>query len=179
MEALILEGCFEAVLDITTTELADNLCEGICSAGPARVTAATEKGIPQIVVPGCLDMVNFGHLDTVPVRYKNRKLYSWAPDVTLMRTNVEENEVLGEELTQKLTHAQSPVTVMLPNQGISQIDKAGDIFYDQESDLALFDSIKKYAGENIKVIDCDMHINDPAFAELLVGNLLSMLRQNP
>ncbi|WP_439581814.1 Tm-1-like ATP-binding domain-containing protein [Dyadobacter bucti] len=179
MEALILEGCFEAVLDITTTELADNLCEGICSAGPARVTAATEKGIPQIVVPGCLDMVNFGHLDTVPVRYKDRKLYSWAPDVTLMRTNVEENEVLGEELMQKLNHAQSPVTMMLPNQGISQIDKAGDIFYDQESDLALFDSIKKYAGENIKVIDCDMHINDPAFAELLVGNLLAMLRQNP
>lgn len=179
MEALILEGCFEAVLDITTTELADNLCEGICSAGPARVTAATEKGIPQVVVPGCLDMVNFGHLDTVPVQYKGRKLYSWAPDVTLMRTNVEENEILGEELMQKLNHAKSPVTVILPNQGISQIDKTGDIFYDQESDKALFDAIKKHAGKNAKVIDCDMHINDPAFAELLVGNLLAMLRQNP
>lgn len=179
MEALILEGCFEAVLDITTTELADNLFGGICSAGSDRVTAATEKGIPQVVVPGCLDMVNFGHLDTVPAQYKGRKLYSWAPDVTLMRTNVEENKALGEELMQKLNHAESPVTVVLPNLGISQIDKAGDLFYDHESDSALFDSIKNHAGNNVKVMECDMHINDPAFAELLVKNLLAMLRPNP
>jgi uncharacterized protein (UPF0261 family) len=177
MEALVSEGCFEAVLDITTTELADDLCDGICSAGPDRVTAASEKGIPQVVVPGCLDMVNFGHLDTVPARYKDRKLYSWAPDVTLMRTNVEENEELGKTLMQKLNHAKSAVTVMLPDRGISQVDKAGDIFYDPESDTALFDSIKKHAGENVKVTDCNLHINDPAFARLLVATLLAMLHQ--
>lgn len=101
MESLIREGCFDAVLDITTTELADDLCGGICSAGPDRLNAAAELGVPQVVVPGCLDMVNFAQADTVPERYKSREFYSWAPNVTLMRTNKEENKMLGERLAKK------------------------------------------------------------------------------
>jgi uncharacterized protein (UPF0261 family) len=114
MEALIREGCFDAVLDITTTELADDLCDGICSAGPERMNAAADMGIPQVVVPGCMDMVNFAQLDTVPAKYKSRKLYSWAPDVTLMRTNTDENRILGERLAQKVNQSSAAATILLP-----------------------------------------------------------------
>jgi uncharacterized protein (UPF0261 family) len=176
MEALIREGCFEAVLDITTTELADNLCNGICSAGPGRLTAATEIGIPQVVVPGCLDMVNFGHLDTVPVGFQNRQLYSWAPDVTLMRTNIAENAVLGSELASKINPSAAPVTVVLPEKGISQLDSRGGHFYDPQANKVLFDSIRNHSAGNIRVIGCDMHINDATFAEVLVAELLRILR---
>ncbi|KQS23926.1 Tm-1-like ATP-binding domain-containing protein [Dyadobacter sp. Leaf189] len=177
MEALIREGCFEAVLDITTTELADNLCDGICSAGPARLTAASELGIPQIVVPGCLDMVNFAHLDSVPEKYQDRKLYSWAPDVTLMRTNAKENALLGKEIAEKINAAGGPVQFVFPLQGISQVDSGGGIFHDPEADLALLESVEKHIGSKEQIIQCDMHINDAAFAEVLVTRLLALLNQ--
>src|SRR5690606_4095809 len=114
MESLIEERCFDGVLDLTTTELADELCGGICSAGPTRLAAAARCGVPQVVAPGCLDMVNFAHPDTVPARYRQRQLYNWAPDVTLMRTDADENEQLGKWLTSKLNLAAAPVTVLLP-----------------------------------------------------------------
>ncbi|MCL4167219.1 UNVERIFIED_CONTAM: hypothetical protein GTU68_044081, partial [Idotea baltica] len=128
MESLILEGCFDAVLDITTTELADDLCDGICSAGPERLTAASKAGVPQVVVPGCLDMVNYGTMESVPDRYKSRLLYSWAPDVTLMRTNAQENEILGKTLAQKLNKSTGDVAILLPIKGISQVSVKGGIF---------------------------------------------------
>lgn len=177
MEALIREGFFDAVLDVTTTELADDLCGGICSAGPERLSAATEMGIPQIVVPGCLDMVNFAHLDTVPLQYKDRKLYSWAPDVTLMRTNEEENEILGKTLAQKINRSAAPVTVILPLKGISQIDAEGGIFYHPEIDRILFNSIKNHVNEKIEVIEVNTHINDVEFAEILVDTLLTLIQK--
>lgn len=176
MEALIREGCFDAVLDVTTTELADDLCGGICSAGPNRLEAATEMGIPQVVVPGCLDMVNFGHLDTVPKEFRDRQLYSWAPDVTLMRTNETENEILGKRLAQKLNRSAAPVHIILPLKGISQIDAEEDIFFNPESDQALFASIRKNAGAHVRVSGNDAHINDPVFADVLVESLLAMLQ---
>src|SRR5690606_26648282 len=128
MESLIDEGCFDGVLDLTTTELADELCGGICSAGPARLEAAARCGVPQVVAPGCLDMVNFAHPDAVPPRYGQRQLYNWAPDVTLMRTDVDENKQLAEILTSKLNLAVAPVTILLPNKGLSQIDVEGGVF---------------------------------------------------
>jgi uncharacterized protein (UPF0261 family) len=175
MEALIREGIFDAVLDVTTTELADNLCEGICSAGASRLTAAAEIGIPQVVVPGCLDMVNFAHPDTVPAKYHNRQLYSWAPDVTLMRTNVEENRLLGQELAEKVSRSQVPSAIVIPSLGISQIDSQGGVFYQPEADAALFGSIKQHAANHVKVVETDLHINEPAFAELLVRTLLEFI----
>src|SRR5690606_9469384 len=126
MEALIREGCFDGILDITTTELADDLCGGICSSGPERLNAAIESGVPLVVVPGCLDMVNFGPLDTVPPKYKERILYSWAPDVTLMRTDEQENVLLAEKMASKLNNATSPITILLPLRGLSQIDSVGE-----------------------------------------------------
>jgi len=175
MESLILEGCFDAVLDVTTTELADDLCGGICSAGPERLTAAAKKGIPQIVVPGCLDMVNFAHLDTVPEEFKSRQLYSWAPDVTLLRTNEVENKILGKRLASKLNNSEANTMVFLPKKGISQIDSEGDIFYLPEVDNVLFESIKKHTKLSIPVVEMDAHINEEAFAVALVENLIKII----
>ncbi|MDN5212911.1 Tm-1-like ATP-binding domain-containing protein [Fulvivirgaceae bacterium BMA12] len=175
MESLILEGCFDAVLDITTTELADDLCDGICSAGPDRLTAAAQMGIPQVVVPGCLDMVNFGAMDTVPERYRSRQLYSWAPDVTLMRTNMDENRILGQQFAEKLNRSKGKVVVLLPLKGISKISSEGEVFHNTDTDEALFTSIKKHAGKSIKIVEVDANINDPLFAEQAVHQLLELM----
>lgn len=175
MESLIREGCFDAVLDITTTELADELCGGVLSAGPERLNAAAEMGIPQVVVPGCLDMVNFSQKDTVPGHYQSRDLYSWAPDVTLMRTNEDENRILGQMLAQKVNRSIAGATILLPLKGISQISAAGGVFYRPEADQVLYETIKNYAADPVQVIEVDAHINDPAFAELAVRALLSLL----
>jgi uncharacterized protein (UPF0261 family) len=177
MEALIREGYFDAVLDITTTELADDLCGGICSAGPQRLDAAAETGIPQVVVPGCLDMVNFAQIDTVPERYKHREFYKWAPDVTLMRTSKEENKILAERLVQKLTRSPAAVTILLPTKGISQIDIEGGVFYRPEINQVLFDTIKESARGLVNVVEMDAHINDNKFSEKLVSELLHMLEK--
>ncbi|WP_025764250.1 Tm-1-like ATP-binding domain-containing protein [Dyadobacter tibetensis] len=175
MELLIREGCFEAVLDITTTELADNLSGGICSAGPDRLLAAVEMGLPQVVVPGCLDMVNFGHLDTVPQQFRHRQLYSWAPDVTLMRTNEEENRVLGKEIVSKLSPNRAPTQITLPLRGVSQMDDVDGLFHNPSANQSLFDSIREGANERLQVVEVDAHINDASFAEHLVGQLLGLI----
>ena len=175
MESLIREGVFDAVLDVTTTELADELCGGILSAGPDRLTAASDMGIPQIVVPGCLDMVNFAQMDTLPEQYKKRQLHSWAPDVTLMRTNIQENGILGKQLVDKLKGAKAPVEILIPLKGISQIDSEGDIFYGPEADSALFGAIRENAKGQIPVMEVDAHINDKTFAKVLVERLLKIM----
>lgn len=177
MEALIREGFFDALLDITTTEIADDLCEGICSAGPQRLTAAAQVGIPQVVVPGCLDMVNYGHLDTVPEKYKSRLLFSWAPDVTLMRTNIDENRTMGRSIAQKLNEAKGAVAVLLPLQGISKISQHGGTFYNPEIDQELFDTIKKHIRSDIPVQEIDANINDAVFAKQAVTSLLEMIKK--
>lgn len=175
MESLIRDGCIDAVLDITITELADDLCDGICSAGPTRLTAAAEKGIPQVVVPGCLDMVNFGHLDTVPTKYKDRVLYSWSPDVTLMRTNEQENKILGESIANKLNQSSGPVRILLPLNGLSIVSTAGGVFHQPETDLVLFNAIKENLNDDIEVVELDAHINDSSFAKQAVKVLFSIL----
>lgn len=178
MESLILENCFDGILDLTTTELADELCGGICSAGPARLQAAAAHGIPQVVAPGCLDMVNFAHLETVPPAYRHRTLYSWAPDVTLMRTNETENRQLGQTLTGKLSQARAEAAILLPLRGLSQIDTPGGVFHSPKANQALFDTIKATAGPHIAVRDIDAHINDEAFAQAAVATLLEMMARH-
>jgi uncharacterized protein (UPF0261 family) len=176
MESLITDRYFDAVLDVTTTELADDLCGGICSAGSDRLDAAAKAGIPQVVVPGCLDMVNFGRLDTVPGHFKGRQFYSWSPEVTLMRTNKEENKILGERLVQKVSISSAAVTVLLPTKGISQIDAEGGVFYQPEINQVLFHTIKEEGRGKIKVIEVEAHINEEKFAAVAVGSLLEMLK---
>jgi uncharacterized protein (UPF0261 family) len=177
MEALTLEGCFNAILDITTTELADELCGGICSAGSDRLKAASTMGIPQVVVPGCLDMVNFGPMDTVPEKYRNRQLYSWAPDVTLMRTNTEENRILGKIIAERINQSVAPVTVLLPLGGLSKIGGVHDVFYNPEIDRELFQAIRENAHKRISILEVNANINTVQFAERAVMALLEQLEK--
>lgn len=177
MEELIRGRYFDGVLDITTTELADDLCGGICSAGPGRLTAAGEAGIPQVVVPGCLDMVNFGAPETVPGRYHDRIFYNWSPDVTLMRTNFTENMELGNRLSDKLLQSKGHVSVLLPLKGISEIDREGSNFYNERSDKKLFDTIQQRLADKIQVTALPFHINDQEFAEAAVASLISFLNE--
>lgn len=177
MESLIAEGYFDGVLDITTTELADDLCGGVCSAGPERLTAAAQQGIPQVVVPGCLDMVNFDAVDRVPVTYRDRQLYSWSPMVTLMRTNLEENRILGRLLAEKVSAAPSGTTVvLLPLGGLSQLDAPGGPFYVPEADKALFDALRWGLPRHVQLLESPRHINDPAFAAVAVDTLVELLK---
>lgn len=177
MESLIREGCFDGLLDLTTTELADELCGGICSAGPDRLEAAAACGIPQVIAPGCLDMVNFAHLDTVPQRYRSRFLYSWAPDVTLMRTNEMENRQLGQLLARKLGQPKASTAVLLPLQGLSQLDANGSAFFAPSVNRVLFDAIKETVAEQVEVIEVAAHINDGLFARQAVETLLRLMDQ--
>jgi len=177
METLISDGLIDGVLDVTTTEWADELCGGIFNAGPDRLTAAGTKGVPQIVVPGCIDMVNFGGLDTVPSRYRNanRLLYEWNPAVTLMRTNIEENKNLGNIFAEKLNLSCGPVACLLPQRGISILDADGELFCDREADGAFADELKKKMRSDICVEEIDCNINDPKFAARAVEMLLQLM----
>ncbi len=175
MEGLTMDGCIDAILDITTTELADELCGGICSAGPDRLTAAAKIGIPQIVVPGCMDMVNFGPLESVPEKYRDRQLFSWAPDVTLMRTNVEENRILGKTIAEKINKSKAPVTVLLPLGGLSKIGGPGEVFHAPAIDQELFSSLKSHANKNIKILEVNSNINTESFAAQAVKSLMEIL----
>lgn len=175
MESLIREGVFNGVLDVTTTELADELCEGILSAGPNRVTAAGDMGLPQIIVPGCLDMVNYAQVHTLPKKYKERQLFSWSPDITLMRTNSDENRILGKELAVKANKAKGPVEILLPLKGISVLDSEGELFYNPEVDAVLFRSIKENVDEKVKIKEINTDINDEAFSVAVVERLLDLM----
>ena len=173
MESLIEAGLVTGVLDITTTEWADELVGGVLSAGPTRLQAAAKHGVPAIVTPGCLDMVNFGARETVPAKFAGRRFYQHNPQVTLMRTTAEECKRLGEILTEKLNNSKAPVTVLLPLRGISVISAAGQPFHDAAADAALFDALKKNLRPDIAVRELDCNINDRAFAEACVESLLN------
>ena len=175
MEGLITDGLIAGVLDITTTELADELVGGILSAGPDRLTAAGKHGVPQIISVGATDMVNFGPLSSVPERFRDRHFYEHNPTVTLMRTTVEENEQIGIEIGRKAGAATGPTAILLPLQGVSAIDRAGEPFDDSEARSALFQAIRDNADDS-EIIELDGHINDPAFAEAAANRLLAMLQ---
>ena len=175
MEGLISEGLIEGVLDITTTEWADELAGGVLSAGPTRLDAAGKAGIPQVIVPGCLDMVNFWAPDTVPEKYQARQLHKWNPNITLMRTDVEENIHLGKIIAEKANAATGPVAIFLPLKGVSILDSPGNEYWWPEADQTLFDAIKSNIRSDIPVIEMDCNINDPEFAEAVTGQLLAYL----
>ncbi|MEK7404708.1 MAG: Tm-1-like ATP-binding domain-containing protein [Acidobacteriota bacterium] len=174
MEQLIRDGFIRGVLDITTTELADELAGGILSAGPHRLEAAGLAGVPQVVSVGALDMVNFGPLDSVPERFRSRKLYQHNPTVTLMRTTAEENAQLGRIIAEKLNASRGPVALFLPLKGVSAIDAPGQPFHDTEADQALFEAIRTSVGSNVKLVEVDAHINDPAFAARVAAEFLNI-----
>lgn len=175
MEQLIGEGQIQAVLDITTTELADELCGGKCSAGPNRLEKAGEKGIPQVVVPGAMDMVNY-FPDSVPEQFRHRLFYVHNPATTLMRTNEDENRQLAEIMGRKLSQAKGPVAVYIPLKGFSAIDAPGQPFFFPEANQAFMRALKNYLLPSIPVMEMDLHINDPAFAREIALALLGFLK---
>jgi uncharacterized protein (UPF0261 family) len=175
MEGLIDEGFIVGSLDITTTELADYVCGGVFSAGPERCLAASRAGIPAVLVPGCVDMANFWGVETMPEEYQTRNIYKWNPNVTLMRTNVDENRQMGEMIAAAANESSAPVAIVLPLKGVSMLDSAGGQFWDPEADQACYDAIKEKLRPGIPVIEMDNNINDPAFADRCAELLLEML----
>jgi uncharacterized protein (UPF0261 family) len=176
MEALVADGFVTALADITTTEWCDELVGGVLSAGPTRLDAAAKKGIPQIVSVGALDMVNFGPRETLPARFEDRNIYIHNPQVTLMRTTPEEMGKLGEIIAEKLNRTTGPTAVFLPLKGVSMIDAEGMPFWDPIADTALFDAIRaKLDRSKVELIELDLHINDPAYADAMADKLMELM----
>jgi uncharacterized protein (UPF0261 family) len=175
MESLIESGLVSGVLDVTTTEWADELVGGVLTAGPTRLEAAARRGVPAVVSTGCLDMVNFGPPDTVPARFAGRKFYQHNPQVTLMRTTPEECVKLGGILADKLNLSTGPVTVLLPLRGGSMVGAPGGPFHDPPADAALYAALKSHLRTDIAVKELDATINDAAFAEACAQSLLRLL----
>jgi uncharacterized protein (UPF0261 family) len=176
LEALVRGGYLAGVLDVTTTELADELVGGVLSAGPDRLTAAGATGIPQVVSLGALDMVNFGPRDAVPARFRDRRLYEHNASVTLMRTSVEECRELGRILAAKLNAAAGPTVVFVPRGGLSMIDVPGGAFHDPGADDALIGALLADLEPRIEVVDRDVDINDPSFGPEMADRLDELVR---
>ena len=176
MEGLISDGYIAGSLDITTTELADTVCGGVFDAGPERCLAASRAGIPAVVVPGCVDMANFGGPETVPAQYRDRLLYEWNPDVTLLRTDVEENRRIGEMIAAAVNAASAAVAVVVPLGGVSMLDSDGERFWDPAADRACFDAIRDNLRQGIPYLEDEHNINDPAFSGRVANLLLEMLQ---
>jgi uncharacterized protein (UPF0261 family) len=175
MESLIREGLIAGVLDITTTELADEHVGGFLTAGPDRLTAAGKAGIPQVVSTGALDMVNFYAPESVPAIFKDRTFYRHNANVTLMRTTPEENVRIGGDIARKLGRATGPVTVLLPRRGVSAIDREGQPFDDPVARRALHDTIRaELQGADVR--ELDLHINDAEFADAAAHTLLELMK---
>jgi uncharacterized protein (UPF0261 family) len=177
-EALIADGVFDGVVDATTTEWCDELVGGVLSAGPERLDAAGKKGIPQVVSLGALDMVNFGPRETLPAKFEKRNIYVHNPQVTLVRTTPEECAKLGEIIAEKLNKTTGPTALFVPLKGVSAIDVEGMPFHDPVADAALFGAIRAHLDRaKVELVELDMAINDPAFADAMVARLQAMLKK--
>ncbi len=179
LESLAAEGLVDAVLDITTTEWADELCGGILTAGSNRLDGAGKSGLPHLIVPGCIDMCNFGSMASVPDRFKtgNRNFYEWTPEVTLMRTTAEENRQLGEIFAAKANAATGPVAFLFPLKGVSMLDADGDRFCDRDADQAFFTAVRENVRGDIQVEEIDANINDPEFSAKAVKMMLELISE--
>jgi uncharacterized protein (UPF0261 family) len=165
MQRLAAEGLLTGLLDLTTTELADEVCGGVFSAGPERVHIGEPCSIPLVLAPGCVDMCNFGPRGSVPPQYGSRLLYEWNANVTLMRTNVEENRRIGSLIAETANRCSGPSAVLLPLRGVSMLDSPGGMFWDAEADHACFDALRSRLNTGIPLIEVDSNINDPVFAD--------------
>ena len=173
MESLIESGMVKGVLDITTTEWADELVGATLSAGPTRLNAMTKAKVPAVIAPGCLDMANFGEKETVPEKFAARTFYIHNPQVTLMRTNAEECAQLGKILAEKANANPAPTAILNPLKTVSVISAEGQPFHDPEADAALFSAIHEHA--TVEVIDYDEEINSEVFAKAAAHKLLELI----
>lgn len=181
LEALAAAGMLDGLLDLTTTEVADNLMGGICSAGPGRLDVLAQTGIPWIGSCGALDMVNFGPRESVPERYADRQLHVHNPNVTLMRTTPQENVRIGEWMAQKLNASPGPVHLLLPEGGLSMLDAPGQPFWVPEADEALFTALEAHfkSTEDHSIRRVPFHINDAGFAEVVAGLVADVMEERP
>jgi uncharacterized protein (UPF0261 family) len=164
------------VIELGLNEIGNELFGGLASAGPNRLEAAGEKGIPQIITPGCIDIINFLTPETLPDRYKDRPLCFHNPQATLPRLNAEESRLIGETVSKKLNRAAGPVRVLIPIRGFSSLDCQGNIFYDPIADRAFIDSLKSSLKETIEVREVDAHINDDEFAEVVANEFMDIIK---
>jgi uncharacterized protein (UPF0261 family) len=177
MEELVKAGFIVGVLDVTTTELCDELVGGVLAAHPRRLEVAGGLGVPQVVSLGALDMVNFGPMDTVPEKFRERRLYVHNPSVTLMRTTPEESAELGRRVARKLSSATGPTALFVPLRGVSMIATEGQPFYDRAADEALFSAVRENLGSNVELHELDTDVNDPGFAVAMADRLYEMLKE--
>ena len=177
MESLVEEGVIDGVLDVTTTEWADELVGGVLSAGPDRLDAAGAAGIPQVVSTGALDMVNFGPRDSVPEEFDGRQFHVHNPQVTLMRTTPGENAELGQIVAEKLNAATGPTALALPLGGVSMLDVEGEEFHDPEADRALFDALRRGIDDDVELLEMDTDLNDGEFARAIAAKLDEYMRE--
>lgn len=178
MESLIRSGAVVGVLDVTTTELADEFAGGLFSAGPHRLEAAASAGVPQVVSLGALDMANFLGPETVPECFAGRLLHAHTPHVTLMRTSVAENRAIGIDIATKLNRATGPVAVYVPLRGVSSASFAGQPLHDAAADAALFDALRSTLTSQVELHEFDTDINDPAFARAMAEHLHHLITSN-
>ena len=189
LEELVRTGEISGVLDITTSELVDELVGGMYSAGSHRIEAAGSMGVPQVISVGALDFGDFGGKETVPEKYRNRNFFFYTPSITLMRTDVEENRILGKTLAEKVNRSTGPAAIVIPLKGFSALDRSGGAkmttfegsvsgeWHDETANSALIESIKKHLDSSrVKLMEVDTHINDPEFAEIAVDLLASMMK---
>lgn len=176
MEKLVASGMIEGVLDVTTTEVADEVVGGVFAAGPQRFDAIIEKQVPYVMSVGACDMVNFGARPTVPHQFADRLFHVHNEQVTLMRTTPEENRQIARWIARKLNRATSAVTILIPEKGVSMLDAPGQPFYDPQADAALFDELEAQIDQNElrRIVRLPCHINDPEFADSLVENYLDL-----
>mgnify|MGYP001227733513 FL=1 len=176
MESLIESGMVSGVLDVTTTEWADEIVGATLSAGHTRMDAMAKAKVPAVVAPGCVDMANFGARETVPTEFEGRTFYIHNPQVTLMRTNAEECTEIGKVIAAKANANSAPVAILNPLKAVSEINGEGQAFYDPEADKALFEAIRSKA--KVEVVDLDEPINSPTFAKTCAEKLLELIAQS-
>ncbi len=176
MERLVESGFLTGVLDITTTEVADEIVGGFLSAGPQRMDAVLDAGVPLVLSLGALDMVNFGSVDTVPVEFRDRCLHVHNAQVTLMRTTPDENRRIARWMATKLNRSTAPVHVLIPERGISMLDAPGQAFHDPVADATLFDELESCVDQtdSRQIVRLPNHINDPTFSQALVDHYLTV-----
>ena len=176
LEELVKTYRVSGVIELGLNEIGNELFGGLASAGPNRLEAAGEKGIPQIITPGCIDIINFLGPETLPDRYKDRPLCFHNPQATLPRLNAEEFRLLGETMGKKLNLATGPVKVLIPIRGFSSLDCQGNIFYDPITDKAFIDSLRSSLKKAIELKEIDAHINDEKFADIVASEFMEIIR---
>jgi len=176
MESLIESGMVAGVLDVTTTEWADEVVGGVLSAGPTRMDAMSKAKVPAVIAPGCVDMVNFGERDSIPNKFEDRNFYIHNPQITLMRTTAEECAEIGRIIATKSNANDTRVAILNPLKAVSEINGDGQTFHDPTADKALFEAIHENA--KVEVIDHDLEINDPEFAKACAQKLLELIKRS-